>query len=226
VPAPPPATGSLFARRCAVALVACALALLLSLPATAGAARKPNPFIGVWDNQANVYQCGLGDPVKWDAQFARMARSGVGLIRRVFDTHCPATVNDAFMTTAARHHLRVLPVLVDFSRWITTPGPDYGIHPPANLDAYVLQVAGLVQRYGPHGAFWHGPLRKYRRFGARARPSATSTARLRSSRPACRTRGSPSPSPTRPTCASCSSSAPAGTSTPSACRPTRRRPRA
>jgi hypothetical protein len=146
-------------------LILCAAALLALVPAAAGARhRAPDPFIGVWDNQANVYQCGVGDPALWDTQFARMARSGVGLIRRVFDTRCPPQVDDAFMAAAARHHLRVLPVLVDFTNWITTPGPGYGVHPPVSQAAYVLQVAGLVHRYGPHGTFWRGPNRKLRRY--------------------------------------------------------------
>src|SRR4051794_18098799 len=165
----PSVTQRSLARRSVPALLACAVALVVAFPAAAGARKvRPSPFIGVWDNQANVYGCGFGDPVTWDGQFARMARSGVGLIRRVFDTRCPPAVNDAFMATAARHHLRVLPVLVDFSRWITTPGPDYGVHPPADLETYVLQVSGLVQRYGPHGTFWRGPRRRYRRYAIRS----------------------------------------------------------
>ena len=58
---------------------------------------------------------------------------------------------DRFVLLAARHHVHILAQLYDAPRWAATTD----ITVPSNPSAYAAYVAAFVERYGPHGTFWH-----------------------------------------------------------------------
>ncbi len=61
---------------------------------------------------------------------------------------------DAFMRTAARAHIDVLPVLVGTPAWEAAPGRPPFASPPRSPSDFGAYAATLVKRYGPAGSFW------------------------------------------------------------------------
>ncbi len=90
-----------------------------------------------------------------------MAQSGVESVRTVFswaraqpDPGVPPNLSqsDELVTLAARHNIKLLPVVIDTPDWAAErPGPGA---PPAHVGAFTAFLRSLVLRYGPSGAFW------------------------------------------------------------------------
>jgi hypothetical protein len=59
---------------------------------------------------------------------------------------------DRIVSLAARHHLTILPVIIDAPSWDASPKGDH--LQPLHDAPYGAYVAALVHRYGPHGRFW------------------------------------------------------------------------
>lgn len=91
-------------------------------------------------------------------EVAMMKRGGIGTMRAVFDAGIEASPDparwapyDALMTSAARAHIRVLPVLIG------NPGGRLGLYRPRNRverTAWARFVSGAAERYGRGGSFW------------------------------------------------------------------------
>lgn len=62
---------------------------------------------------------------------------------------------DEIVGLAAQRGLTVLPVVLDSPSWDAQANPG-GERPPARTAPYANYLAGLVQRYGPHGTYWNG----------------------------------------------------------------------
>lgn len=138
------------------------LVLALALAALAAApgaqARVPDSFFGVmWDREITK-----APEAEQDAQFALMAQSGVETLRTVFwwsraqkSAGAPFdfTETDALMTHAARHGIKLLPIVLSTPPWAAQIPGQYG-SPPARVSDYTAYVRALVLRYGPAGSFW------------------------------------------------------------------------
>jgi hypothetical protein len=142
-------------------LIASALtAVLLGAAPAAEAAQRtvPNGFYGVmWDRSAV-----RGSDHEQDAQWALMARSGVESVRLAFSWAAAQPTPggpddysqiDLRVASAARHGIRILPVVLDTPEWAKRFPGRHG-SPPERASDYVAFVTRLVQRYGPGGAFW------------------------------------------------------------------------
>jgi hypothetical protein len=60
---------------------------------------------------------------------------------------------DGYVAVTARHHLRLLPIVLTAPRWARQfPGRDFS--PPAAVAPYAAFLRALIGRYGPRGSFW------------------------------------------------------------------------
>ena len=120
----------------------------------------PSDFVGmVADDFA------AGDTEYKRRTAARMARSGVTVVRQAFDWTLlepapgefnPYGYND-FVRELAREGIRVLPVLVNPPPHRSTApaaGPERGNYPPRNYEEFGDFAASLARQYGPGGDFW------------------------------------------------------------------------
>jgi hypothetical protein len=153
--------------RTLTALVALALLAVLA-PASASAAKRsvPQAFYGAnWDNEISE-----NAPASLvDAQWARMARSGVEATRTSFvwataqpDPGGPIGFarTDRLVTLATLHGIELLPIVILAPPWARENGADFS--PPRNPAEYAAYLTALVRRYGPQGSFWgeHPELKK------------------------------------------------------------------
>jgi hypothetical protein len=140
-------------------LAALAAALLAAAPAAEAAQpRAPRGFYGVmWDRAAE-----RGTPEEQDAQWGLMAQNGVETVRIVFSwagaQPTPGgpddyTEIDARVASAARHGVRILPVVLYTPDWAKRFPGRHG-SPPERASDYAAFVGRLVRRYGPAGTFW------------------------------------------------------------------------
>ena len=139
--------------------IALAAALLGAVPAAEAAKRKvPQGFYGVmWDRAA--VRASADDQ---EAQWALMAQSGVETVRMVFSWATAQPVagaapdlwrTDEVVARAARHNIRVLPIVLDAPAWASRNPGENG-SPPEHIGAYTAFLRSLVLRYGPGGSFW------------------------------------------------------------------------
>jgi hypothetical protein len=146
-------------RRGLVGLVLAALLLLLALapPAQAATARVPSGFFGTtWDGPAT-----RSSEAEQERQFGLMARSRVDTVRVVFSWADiePAPLDydfrspDRLVSLAARHGLRLLPVVLHPPNHAKQDPAVHG-SPPRDPGQYARLLRQLVQRYGPSGTFW------------------------------------------------------------------------
>jgi hypothetical protein len=134
--------------------------LVLGAPAAAqaGKRRVPSGFFGAtWDGAARS-----APPQARAGEWGAMSRSGVESVRVSFNwaralPHRADSVafreTDEDVARAARHGLRVLPVLELAPRW-ARHYPDRTASPPADPSDYVEYLLALAYRYGPNGTFW------------------------------------------------------------------------
>jgi hypothetical protein len=142
-------------------LAAVLTAVLLAVAPGAHAATKPRApkgFFGVMWDRAAV----RGSAEHQEAQWALMARSGVESARLVFSWAAMQPTaggpddyrkTDERVGAAARHGIRVLPVVLYAPDWARRY-PDRQASPPEHPSDYAAFTARLVQRYGPGGTFW------------------------------------------------------------------------
>jgi polysaccharide biosynthesis protein PslG len=145
--------------RC-VLLLAVTVALLLLAPASQARAappKAPSGFFGTtWDDLV-----ASSSEAEQERQFALMARSGVDSVRVIFSWFRiqPTSLTfdfertDRLVSLAARHGLRLLPVVLHPPEYAKespgTPGS-----PPRDPEQYAELLRELVRRYGPSGNFW------------------------------------------------------------------------
>jgi hypothetical protein len=140
-------------------LAALAATLLVAAPAAEAATpRAPKGFHGVmWDRAVT-----RGSSADQDEQWALMRRSGVESVRLVFSwarvqrepgVQPDFSETDAYVELAARHGIRLLPVVLDTPDWAKKYPARHG-SPPEFVSDYATFMTWLVQRYGPGGAFW------------------------------------------------------------------------
>jgi Beta-galactosidase len=140
-------------------LAALAATLLAAAPAAEAATpRAPKGFYGMmWDRAAI-----RGSSLDQDEQWALMRRSGVESVRIVFSWaraepeaggQPDFSDFDAKVELAARHGIRLLPVVLDTPEWAKRYPGRRG-SPPESISDYSAFMSRLVQRYGPGGSFW------------------------------------------------------------------------
>jgi hypothetical protein len=131
--------------------------LALAPAAHAGTPRVPSGFFGVtWDGPAAA-----AGKFERERQFALMRRSGVESVRAVFSWAeiAPRPLlwdfsgTDTLVGMAARHGLRLLPVVLNPPAYARQDPSDEG-SPPRDPEEYARLLAQLVYRYGPSGSFW------------------------------------------------------------------------
>jgi hypothetical protein len=139
--------------------IAIAASLLACAPVADAAGRRvPRGFYGV------MYDRAITDApdAMQDAQWARMARSGVESVRAVFlwnqaqpDPGVPPsfTYTDRLVSLAARHRILLLPVVRSTPVWAAADPSKIG-SPPAHTSDYTAYLQALIERYGPRGSFW------------------------------------------------------------------------
>jgi hypothetical protein len=137
-----------------ILMLAGALAVL-AVPAPAASA---NEFAGIVAN--DVYSGSAGYRA---SQFATQQSAGVGIIRQtlpwaaveIAPANYDFTPYDGFVTEAAKHNIRVLPVLFDPPSFRRPAGASkkYTPFPKSNADMAAFARV-VVQRYGPGGGFW------------------------------------------------------------------------
>jgi lysophospholipase L1-like esterase len=134
-------------------IIAAALAAL-GVPATAAA----NDFAGIVAN--DVYS---GSASYRDKQFAAMQAAGVGVIRQTLDwasvelspDNYDFTNFDHFVTTAAKHNIRVVPILFDPPLFERPAGANKKYTPfPKSNSRFAAFAAAVAARYGVGGYFW------------------------------------------------------------------------
>jgi hypothetical protein len=144
-------------RRLLVAAAVAGLLITVAPVSQAAAAKVPNGFFGVtWDGPAAV-----AAEAEQERQFALMARSGVDSVRAVFSwSEIEPTpfvydfrVPDALVARAARHRLRLLPVVLNPPAH-AKQDPGVEGSPPRDPQEYARLLRELVRRYGPSGTFW------------------------------------------------------------------------
>jgi hypothetical protein len=141
-------------RRLAPLALLCALGV--AAPAAAGAA-VPKRFFGVMADGPL-----LSGAVDLGAQVRAMHANGVGSIRvAVYWSDAQPNPNappdlaatDAVVGAAAAAGIDVLPVVLRTPSWAAAD-PRQVASPPRDPATYARFLTVLVQRYGPHGAFW------------------------------------------------------------------------
>lgn len=146
------------ARMQRLVTIAALAAALLAVAAAPAAAKAPRGFFGVmWDRAAE-----RGSADEQDAQWGLMRQSGVESVRVVFSWAAMQptpggpddyTESDERVASAARHGLRLLPVVLYTPEW-AKKFPGRNGSPPENPGDYAAFMGRLVQRYGPGGTFW------------------------------------------------------------------------
>lgn len=157
------------------AIALAVLALNAGAPPATAAPRFPEPAKPCPGNRFSGRPwLGLSDfdliksgPLFRDCEFRTWARMGIGVERETFywsgielsprDYHFGDY--DRAVGFAARHGLRVLPVLITTPPFYSsapagTPPGAAGFYPPRNPDDMARFAAALVRRYGTRGTFW------------------------------------------------------------------------
>jgi hypothetical protein len=154
-----------------MAMLACAVSAML-LFATTGCASAPTPPAGpapkVFPRAPQSFfgidpQTELTDR---DAEY--MVAGGIGTVRwpLIWADVQPTRSGgydwsgfDEVMSTASRHGLQVLPVVLGTPTWLSIKGTKLPIDSAAARSAWTLFLEAAVKRYGPGGEFWttHAP---------------------------------------------------------------------
>jgi polysaccharide biosynthesis protein PslG len=132
--------------------------LVIAPPAEAAKRRVPHDFYGVmWGGAATD-----APTDQQDAHWALMATSGVESVRVVFRWSFAQRVpgppdfsrTDLAVELAARHGIKLLPVVYGTPFWAGRDPQKGEASPPKRLSDFTAYVRQLVRRYGPHGEFW------------------------------------------------------------------------
>ncbi len=141
-----------------LALLAVVALLVAAECANAAERRVPRGWLG-------VHTHAQGDRVSRD-EWRRMARAGVETVRVSFMWSRLQPVppwssggsfdfdwTDALAVAAARHGIRLLPVVEAPPNWVAVEPGQFG-SPPADPGATRRMFAALAERYGPRGSLW------------------------------------------------------------------------
>ena len=147
--------------------------LALALSSSAGAAQRqvPQGFFGVMVDGVMMDRT----PAGLQREFDVMAANGVETVRYVIywadlqpnkagdvpagwvsgrnGVPTDVSITDRFFEQAARHGMRVIPVVLRSPKW-ASENPKLYAAPPSDDDAYAAFLGTLVDRYGPSGSFW------------------------------------------------------------------------
>jgi hypothetical protein len=132
------------------------LAVLLLAFASAAHARPPAGFVGMTSEDVLA-----GSPGYRDQMLANQHASGVRLLRQKFDwaiiesspRHYDLGWYDGFVLAAARHGIRVLPVLFNAPSFYAQRRGN-AFCPPRRLASMGRFARALARRYGPRGSLW------------------------------------------------------------------------
>jgi polysaccharide biosynthesis protein PslG len=148
-------------RRYLLPLAAVLALLVAAAPAQAAKRKVPFGFFGTVFSTGQAE--GLSQPAL-DAQMARMARSGVEVIRYSVAWYGvepqPGAYDfaglDRLVAAAARRHIEVMPTVTGSPRWASSRSDrdDYYLYAPRDPQTYANFLRTLVGRYGPRGRFW------------------------------------------------------------------------
>jgi hypothetical protein len=144
-------------RRLSIVIVVAASLLAFAPAADAARRTVPHGFYGVMYDRAIT----TAPDATQDAQWTLMARSGVESVRTVFswaeaqpDAVAPSFAHtDQLVAFAARHRIRLLPVVRTSPLWAAADPTKLGSRPARDSD-YTAYLRALVERYGPRGSFW------------------------------------------------------------------------
>jgi hypothetical protein len=144
----------------AAAALACALAALALLPATAGAAKRTVPrgfysaiYAGDVENAPPATQTEV-----WD----RLAEAGVEAVRIHVNWQIAQSQpnvpyhwarTDAFVAAAATRGMSVMATVITAPEWAKLY-PGVVQSPPRNPSEYAAFLRTVIGRYGPNGTFW------------------------------------------------------------------------
>jgi polysaccharide biosynthesis protein PslG len=138
--------------------------LLLTAFAAPAAAARPDDFLGMSSEDAFA-----GSDAHRDKSFRDQAAAGVRLVRQPFHWSGIETASgaydlgayDRFVSAAARHGIRVMPILYDAPHFHEREASG-GSPPPQSFRDMVTFAQVLWWRYGPRGTLWdqHPGLRK------------------------------------------------------------------
>jgi hypothetical protein len=142
----------------ALAAIAVTTALLGAPAAEAAERSVPQGFYGaMWDRAATRASAG-----EQEQQWALMAQSGVESVRTVFSwakaqpvegSRPDLSETDELVALAARHNIKLLPIVLETPAWAARPPGGPGAA-PAHIGAYTAFLRSLVLRYGPAGSLW------------------------------------------------------------------------
>jgi polysaccharide biosynthesis protein PslG len=155
----PATTGTLAGMRTRLAILLVAAGAALALAGNASASPLPRDFFGVSSPDLVPLS-----PADRDSAMQDQRAAGVRLLRQLFDWDQIETTQgsydwtalDAFMASAAKAGMKVLPVVLWSPHWASScPDKDtYRNCPPAHPEDFGNFVATLIGRYGPDGTFW------------------------------------------------------------------------
>jgi hypothetical protein len=141
-------------KRTALTTALLALLATLALPAVAGAAKNSQVFMGL--------NPGGFTSANQDTGLKAMRKRGAGTVRVTFYWRLiqPSSASsfdwaaaDAFVASATRQGLVVLPVIHGTPAWASTD-PSKAYAPPTDTSTYGRFAGQVAARYGPGGAFW------------------------------------------------------------------------
>jgi hypothetical protein len=148
-------------------VVSAAVAAIFVVTALPAQAKPPRDFVGI------VAEDVIAGAPGYRAQTLRRQRSlGVQVIRQTFDWtviekrkgRWDFRYYDHFVAAAARHGIRVVPVLYNAPRW-RAKAPHGSFHyPPRKFKSMTVFGNKVAKRYGNRGTFW----RKHRRVPKKA----------------------------------------------------------
>jgi polysaccharide biosynthesis protein PslG len=126
------------------------------LPSPASAARPASDFLGITSEDAFA-----GDDAHREKTFTDLAAAGVKLVRQPFNWSTIELSSgryelgpyDRFVAAAARHGIRVMPILFDAPGFRERPATS-GSPPPRSFRDMVSFAQVLWWRYGPSGSLW------------------------------------------------------------------------
>jgi len=135
-----------------------AIAAVTALTAAPAAdARVPNDFVGLTSD--DVFG---GSQSYRNTNLSAQAAVGTGLLRQAFDWstietspgHYNLARYDAYVSTAAAHGIKILPVLFNAPSFRAKGHGGHGTWPPASNAAYAAFAKVIVRRYGRNGTLW------------------------------------------------------------------------
>lgn len=140
------------------AVTATTVATSLLICAVPAPAKAPKDFVGVVAEDVFA-----GDQAYRNKTLAHQRRLGIQVIRQTFDWsliersagNYDFSVYDAYMAAAARHRMRIVPVLFRPPSFrARAPHTDRATYPPKNFADMGTFGGQVARRYGPKGSFW------------------------------------------------------------------------